>query len=157
VVSFHSSVRPLPKMPVLHEIPKHKHSARLDERSQPPMNVLPRRPADMEEIRRGNLSKLRRHLGYSIPPNLVPPRLDRDGASGALDSNEEDRRDLRTVPMTTVCRSKLTEVIPPILKTANEMDEKTMKRYSRRWLREKKGRRWVEDDYNIIIQRLRAL
>jgi len=141
--------------------PKHKHHAYVDERSSPPTSpatstiseIVPRRITDVEEIRRGNLSKLRRHLGYSIPPDLIPPRLDRNEACSS--SDEEECGDLPTAPMTPSCVSELTAAISPMLEKTE--DEKTIRKYSRRWLREKKGRRWVEDDYNVIIQSLRTL
>ena len=118
---------------------------------------MPRQPTDVEEIRRGNLSKLRRHLGYSVPLDFIIYSLDRDEGSDSSSSDEE-WCDMPTVPMTPQCLSELTEAISPILEnTAEEMDEKMIRRYSRRWLREKKGRRWVEDDYSVIIQSLRAL
>jgi hypothetical protein len=164
----HSSVRPLPKMPnsipVLLENPKHKHPERIDEQSSTPKDpetslispILPRRTTEVEEIRRGNLSKLRRYLGYSVPPDLVPPKLDRE--SDNWSSGEEECHDFPIVPMTPQCLSELTEAISPILeRTTDQKREKMIRTYSRRWLREKKGRRWIEDDYNIIIQSLRAL
>jgi len=115
---------------------------------------MPRQSTDVEEIHRRNLSKLRRHLGHSVPPDFITPRLDRDEVDDSSSSDEE-WCDMPTVPMTPQCLSELTEAISPILeKTA---DEKAIRRYSRRWLREKKGRRWVEDDYSVIIQSLRAL
>lgn len=115
---------------------------------------MPRHSTDVEEIHHRNLSKLRRHLGHSVPPDFITPRLDRDEVDDSSSSDEE-WCDMPKVPMTPQCLSELTEAISPILeKTA---DEKTIRRYSRRWLREKKGRRWVEDDYSVIIQSLRAL
>jgi hypothetical protein len=33
----------------------------------------------------------------------------------------------------------------------------SMKRFSRKWLQERAGRRWVEEDYEKILQALRAL
>jgi len=119
---------------------------------------MPRQPTDVDEIRRGNLSKLRRHLGYSVPLDFIIPSLGRDEGSDSSSSDEEWYDIMPTVPMTPQCLSELTEAISPILEnTTDEMHEKTIRRYSRRWLREKKGRRWVEDDYSVIIQSLRAL
>ncbi|KAH9833875.1 uncharacterized protein C8Q71DRAFT_179459 [Rhodofomes roseus] len=34
---------------------------------------------------------------------------------------------------------------------------KKLKRYSCKWIREKKGRRWVEEDYGTVLQKLRRL
>ena len=164
--SLHRSVRPLPKMPnsvpVLPENPKHKHHVRTEERS-PHTNpatstistIMPQRQrtTDFEQIRHGDLSKPGRHLGYSIPPDVIPPKFDRDEAY--LSSDEEECCDLPTAPMTPECLSELTAAISPMLQKME--DEKMIRRFSRRWLREKKGRRWVEDDYNVIIQSLRTL
>jgi hypothetical protein len=141
--------------------PKHKYHAYVDEQLSPPTSpttstiseIVPQRTTDVEEIRRGNLSKLRRHLGYSIPPDLIPPRLDRNEASSS--SDEEESGDLPTAPMTPSCLSELTAAISPMLDQTE--NEKTIRVYSRRWLREKKGRRWVEDDYDVIVQSLRTL
>jgi hypothetical protein len=57
--------------------------------------------------------------------------------------------------MTASCLSELTAAISPMLEETE--DEKTIREYSRRWLREKEGRRWVEEDYSVVIQSLRAL
>lgn len=169
MVSFCSSVRPLPKVPnsvpVIHEPSRHTHGAHNDEwlpRSASPAtstisSIMPRKLTDVEEIRRRNLSKLRRHLGHSVPLDFVIPSSDRDEESDSSSSDEE-WCDMPTVPITPQCLSELTEAISPILEnTADEMHEETIRRYSQRWLREKKGRRWVEDDYSVIIQTLRAL
>lgn len=151
-------------IPVLLENPEHKHPELFDEQWSTPKDpetsmispILPRRTIEVEEIRHGNLSKLRRYLGYSVPPDLIPPRIDQE--SDNWSSGEEECHGFPTVPMTSQCLSELTEAISPILKRAtDEKREKLIRRYSRRWLREKKGRRWIEDDYNIIIQSLREL
>ncbi|KAH9919715.1 uncharacterized protein B0H18DRAFT_1122357 [Fomitopsis serialis] len=34
---------------------------------------------------------------------------------------------------------------------------KKLKRYSCKWIREKSGRRWVEEDYGTVLQKLRRL
>jgi hypothetical protein len=99
------------------------------------------------------LSKLRRHLGYSVPPDLIPPKLDRDEACPS--SDEEECYDLPTALMSPDCLLELMAAISPMLEKWD--DEKMIRRYSRRWLREKKGRRWVEDDYGVIIQSLRTI
>lgn len=167
MVIFCSSVRPLPKVPNFvpaapHETSRHKHGAHNDERlprqasaaTSTISSIMSRRSTDVEELRRKNMSKLRRHLGHSVPSNFVTPRLDRDEVDDSS-SCDEEWCDMPTVPMTPQCLSELTEAISPILE--GTADEKMIRRYSRRWLREKKGRRWVEDDYSIIIQSLRAL
>jgi hypothetical protein len=148
-------------VPVLHETSRHHNDERLPRPASPTTStissIMPRQPTDVEEIRRGNLSKLRRHLGHSVPLDLIIPSLDRDEGSDSSSSDEE-WCDRSTVSMTMQCLSELTEAISPILEnTADEMHAKTIRRYSRRWLREKNGRRWVEDDYSVIIRSLRAL
>jgi hypothetical protein len=105
------------------------------------MVLISQRPTDVEEIRRGNLTKLRRHLGKSIPPDLIAPRLDRDELSDSSSSDEEQD----VGPITPEYPAN------PIL------EEKATERQSRRWLWEKKGRRWEEDDYGLILRRLREL
>jgi len=159
--------RPLPKKPKslpLLELPR--DSLQTDENSTPltspatsmVSSTFPRRPTDVEEIRRGNLSKLRRHLGNSIPPDLVPPRWDLDEDSASSSSDEEEYSDLPISQITPECVSELTKAISPILgKTGGRRHENIIRRYSRRWLREKKGRRWVEEDYAVILQGLREL
>jgi len=154
----------MPKSSLVLEPPR--GSLRTDEKSTPPTSpatsivsfTVPRRLANVEEIRRGNLSKLRRHLGNSIPPDLVPPRWGLDEESDGSSSDEEKYSDLPISRITSECVSELTRAISPILeKTGGERYENLIKRYSRRWLREKKGRRWVEEDYAVILQGLREL
>jgi hypothetical protein len=108
--------------------------------------VLSQRPTNLEEIRRGNLTKLRRHLGKSIPPDLIAPRLDRDELSDSSSSDEEQD----VGPITPESPSNMSEGNNSILEEATN-------RQSRRWIWEKKGRRWEEDDYRLILQRLREL
>jgi hypothetical protein len=83
------------------------------------------------------LSKLRRHLGTSVSSDLVPPRFDGDEES---DGSSGDHGDLPTVAITGE---------GPLDTTG--MDEEG------RWLRELKGRRWVEENYDAVIQSLREL
>jgi len=153
----------MPKYSLVLEPPR--GSLQTDEKSTPPTSpatsivsfAVPRRPTDVEEeeIRRGNLSKLRRHLGNSIPPDLVPPRWDLDEESNGSSSDEEEYSDLPISRITPECVSELTKAISPILEKTG--GERIIKRYSRKWLREKKGRRWVEEDYAVILQGLREL
>jgi len=84
------------------------------------------------------LSKLRRHLGTSVPSDLVPPKFDGDEAS---DGSSGDQGDFPTVPITA----------------ERVLTEKRSDEYNGGWLREKKGRRWVEEDYEAVIQSLREL
>lgn len=99
--------------------------------------------ANSHEIRRGNLSKLQCHSGKLVPPDLIPPKLDADELS---DSSSMDEK--------RPCHPQLA----PILEnTSDERPKKLVQRYSRRWLREERGRRWVEEDYHLIAQCLREL
>jgi hypothetical protein len=107
-----------------------KHSARVVEGSSPTSPpdavvsfVLPQRPTDIEELHRGNLSKLQYHLGKSIPPDVVPPRRDSDEASGC---DEEERCDLPTDSITPECLAELTEAISPILERRQMMIQPQM-------------------------------
>ncbi|KAI0247051.1 hypothetical protein BJV78DRAFT_1285827 [Lactifluus subvellereus] len=145
----------MPKLsPGLLETPK--HDAPTAERSSPPPAspadsmvsfVLPPCPTSVEEIRRGNLSKLRRHLGRSVPPDLIPPKLelelelDRDEGSDSSSSSSSDEEQDDDGPASTPIR-------PAGL---SQMDERPIKRW------EKKGRRWVAEDYRHVLQCLREL
>jgi hypothetical protein len=94
------------------------------------------------------LSKLRRHLGNSVPSDLVPPRFDGDEASDGSSGDAEVYGDPPTVP---VIPQRLSGLTDPIL------EKRTGEKLIRSWLREKNGRRWVEDNYDTIIQSLREL
>jgi hypothetical protein len=114
----------------------------------PATSFVPQRPTNIEEIRRGNLTKHRRHLGSSVAPDLVVPRVNGDEASGGSRIDTGVYGDLSKAPSTTEHVST---------KEMRRQDENTVKSYSSRWLREKKGRRWVEDNYDNVIQSLREL
>lgn len=88
------------------------------------------------------MSKLRRHLGTEVPSDLVPPKFDGDEAP---DGSSGDQGDLPTVPITAERVSTDTDL------------EKRSDEYSCGWLREKKGKRWVEENYDAVIQSLREL
>jgi hypothetical protein len=89
----------------------------------PASPFVPQRPTDIEEICQGNLSKLRRHLGKSIPSDLIPPRFDGDEVFDGLSGDAEVYSD---VPTTTERLLELTDCI--LEKRTDERDEK-------RWLR----------------------
>jgi hypothetical protein len=108
----------------------------------PATPFVPQQPTNIEEIRRGNLTKLRRHLGSS-----VPPRVDEDEASDGSGIGKV-YGDLSKAPTTTE------RVSTKEKRRKDERDENLVKS---RWLREKKGRRWVEDNYDNIIQSMREL
>ena len=117
-----------------------QHRTRIDEPSPPTSPAspfVPQRPTDIEEIRQGNLYKLRRHLGKSVPSDLTPPRFDGDEV---FDGDAEVDGDVPTT------RERLLEVTDRIVeKRTDERDEK-------RRLREKNGRRWEEENYATVIQ-----
>lgn len=118
----------------------------------------PQQPSSSKEVRCGDLSKLQCHPGKSASTDLVPPKFDAgepfDGSSG----DEKHHRDPPLAPITPECLSEPTVAVSPILeKTTDEGPKKLVKQYSRMWLREEKGRRWVEEDYHTIAQCLREL
>ncbi|KAI0059089.1 hypothetical protein BV25DRAFT_1840565 [Artomyces pyxidatus] len=143
--------------------------------SSPPMSpadslisfMLPQRPTDIKDLRRGNLSKLRRHLGQSVPADLVLPPIetdddeDDDDDNDEYDSSETDSDDshakkrMGMAGLSFATLAELSQAISPLL--PNPPDEASIKRQSRKWLREKKGKRWEEDDYEGILQSLRTL
>lgn len=148
-----SSYRPLPKRPKSPPelLEPWKRSASIDERPSPATPFVPQRPTNIEEIHRGDMSKLQRHLRISIPQDLVAPGVDGDGASEGSTVDAKVYGDLPKAPITT--ERLLTEE-----KRRNyDSDGNLVMSYDCRWLREKKGRRWVEDNYDTIIQSLREL
>jgi hypothetical protein len=113
----------------------------------PTTPFVPQRPTNIEEIRRGNLTKLQRHLGSSVPSDLVAPRVDGDEASeGSRIDAEVPKAGITTRRLSTKEKRR-----------KDEKDENLVKSYSCRWLREEKGRRWVEDNYDNVLQSLREL
>ena len=116
----------------------------------PATPFVPQRPTNIEEIHRGNLSKVQHHLGSSVPPDLVAPRV--DGGEASDDSRiDEVYGDLPKKPITAE------RVSTEEKRGKDEKNENVLRSYSSRWLREKKGRRWVEDNYDAVIQSLREL
>jgi hypothetical protein len=105
----------------------------------------PQRFANSREIRGGNLSC---HPGKCAPPDLIPPKLELSDSSR---SGEKHPCHPPLAPITP----RLPDVVSPILEKTKDEAPKTL--YSRRWLREEKGRRWIEKDYHLIAQCLREL
>ena len=106
-------------------------------------------PTNIEEIRHGDLTNLRRHLGSSVPPDPVVPGVGEASGSSRIDAavhGDNSKAPIATERLSTNEKRR-----------KDERDENVMKSYSCRWLREKKGRRWVEDNYDTIIQSLREL
>jgi hypothetical protein len=114
----------------------------------PTTPFVPQRPTNID---RGNLTKLQRHLGSSVPSDLVAPKVDGDEASDGSRIDAEVYGDLSKAPVTTE------RVLTKEKRRKDEKGENLVKSYSCRWLREKKGRRWVEDNYDNVIQSLREL
>jgi len=94
----------------------------------------PQELANGKEIPRGTLSELQCHPGKCAPPDLIPPKRD---------AGEHPRH----TPFSPILKKKSTD----------EGQKEVVKKSSRKWLREEKGRRWVEEDYHLIAQRLREL
>ncbi|KAJ7747890.1 hypothetical protein DFH07DRAFT_830468 [Mycena maculata] len=115
-------------------------------------------PPSPATARRRRISKLRRHLGESVQLEIF--------------SDTESKGDVLDIcTQTAVAVKKLLE-----LDTADDSDTSSdddayslvfthgqahcavpVKRYSRKWIREKGGQRWVEENYSDIIRDLRAL
>lgn len=114
----------------------------------PATPFVPQHPTNIEEIRRGNMTKVRRHLGSSVPSEVV---ADGNEASDGSRIDAEVYGDHSKAPITTE------RISTEEKKRKDEKDENLVKSYSSRWLREKKGRRWVEDNYDDVIQSLREL
>jgi hypothetical protein len=115
----------------------------------PATSFVPQHPTNMEEIRRGNMTKLRHHLGSLVPSDLVAPRVDGDEGGSRIDAEVYGNHSKAPIP---------TERLSTKEKGGkDEKDANMVKNYSCRWLREKKGRRWAEDNYDTIIQSLREL
>lgn len=117
----------------------------------PATPFVPQRPTNIEEIHRGDMSKIQRHMRISIPQDLVAPRVGGDGASEGSKVDSKVYCDLPKAPITTERLSTEEK------RRKYEKDENPVMSYNCRWLREKKGRRWVEDNYDTIIQSLREL
>jgi hypothetical protein len=92
----------------------------------PTTPFVPQHPANIEEIRRRNLTKLQRHLGTSVPSDLVAPRVDEAPEGSRIDAE---------VPKAGITTKRLST------KEKREKDEKDENMGRCRWLREKKGRR----------------
>ncbi|ESK91665.1 hypothetical protein Moror_10711 [Moniliophthora roreri MCA 2997] len=144
---------------------------------------IPQRPSP-SVARRKRMSKLRRHLGESIMFPLSKERTLRP-LSGSLASNDND--DDYSRESTTILFNKKDDDEDDLdldLAEDEEMstsdDESlvtlddgesdklwvvdgttfraaTLRRYSKKWVREKGGHRWEEEDYTHILRALRSL
>lgn len=165
---MHRSPRPLPKMPRSSPSPHGTPGRGTDMNEQTLPSVClndlagslsaPQQPANSKEIRLENLSKLQCHPERSAPSNLVPPKLDTRVPS---DSSTSDKKHSRDPTLATIIPERLSGVtdaaLPILEKTKEEGSETLVRRYSRRWLREERGKRWVEEDYHLVAQFLREL
>ncbi|KIM92242.1 hypothetical protein PILCRDRAFT_810276 [Piloderma croceum F 1598] len=136
-----------------------------------PLDTEPPSPATMKKKQ---YSKLRRHLGASIPPELVYG--DNGGVAispfvtPVLEMVFEEERDWKTVPELHKeddssdeseseeswedINAEMLKMRPPPPDSAKKCHED--KSYGR-WMREKGGRRWLVSDYEDVIQALRDL
>lgn len=115
----------------------------------PTSSFVPQHSTNIEEIRRGSLTKLQHHLGSSVAPKVNGDEAS-DG-SGPSGINAKVYDDLSKTPMTTE------RVLTNEKRRKDEKGENLVKSYDCRWLREKNGRRWVEDNYDNVMQSLRKL
>ena len=124
--------------------------------------------------KRKRIAKLRRHLGESIPPELV--------FSGSKPTNNNNvKSDQRETIWASDVPGQLHVRIQKVKVIVRDDDDhhhnggggggggsrvvtdetvsrpNGMNRFSRKWLQERAGRRWVENDYQKILQALRAL
>ncbi|KAJ7337358.1 hypothetical protein DFH08DRAFT_876593 [Mycena albidolilacea] len=121
-------------------------------------------PASPITAQRKRMSKLRRHLGESVQLELFPEVKDGDDVF----------REAYISSQTVVAVKKLLDLDGDDSDTSSEDDSDDdgyalvfahghtrrvipVKRHSRKWVREKGGDRWVEENYSNILRDLRAL
>ena len=116
---------------------------------------IPQRPSPVT-TKRKRIAKLRRHLGESIPPELVFRK-----ANVGPERVETISRQLhvRIQNVKTVVRDDESAhgVDRSWVTDEAAFHPNAIRRFSRKWLQERGGRRWVEEDYEKILQALRAL
>ncbi|KZT21722.1 hypothetical protein NEOLEDRAFT_1139135 [Neolentinus lepideus HHB14362 ss-1] len=94
-----------------------------------------------EETKNKNFLKLRRFLGESLPADMV---LRPNSRASSMTSSSSDGSDQL--------------VAAPDQRLVSPRDVASFgKRISRKWVREKGGHRWVEDDYQDVLSALRKL
>lgn len=154
---MHSSPRPLPKMPrsspIQHRTTERNTYRPLLPASQDdlarPLPVL-QQPVNSKEILHGDLSEPQHHPEKSAPSDMVPPELDAGGLSNNLSRDEKHPR--------PEYLWEVKDTVSPVLEKSEEEGSETLvRRYSRRCLREEKGRRWIEEDYRLVAEFLRKL
>ncbi|KAF8208221.1 hypothetical protein K438DRAFT_1813623 [Mycena galopus ATCC 62051] len=134
---------------------------RAAEPSSPPTPSMPE-PLTPSTAHRKRMSKLRRHLGESVQLELFP-----DAGHG-----DNVFREANFYSQTVIAVKKLLDLDGDDSSTSSEDEEDTyslvfthgqthravpVKRHSRKWIREKGGDRWVEENYSNILRDLRAL
>ncbi|KAJ7178023.1 hypothetical protein C8R46DRAFT_668485 [Mycena filopes] len=124
----------------------------------PPCPSIPQPPSPATAHQR-RMSKLRRHLGESVELDLFLDPADR-------------KRKSDIYAQTIVAVKKLLDLDANDSDSSSEEDEEEyslvfnlgharravpVKRYSRKWIREQGGERWVEENYSDLLRDLRAL
>ncbi|KAK7019827.1 hypothetical protein R3P38DRAFT_1224005 [Favolaschia claudopus] len=128
--------------------------------SPPPTPAMPEPPTPTT-ARRKRMSKLRRHLGESVQLELLPDpgnMAEKENLHsqtifavkklldlGEDDTDDESSTDDEDDRYSLVFSHGHTHHVVPV------------KRYSRKWVRERGGDRWVEENYSNILRELRAL
>ncbi|KAJ7253057.1 hypothetical protein B0H12DRAFT_1233764 [Mycena haematopus] len=151
---------PSPSIPELSSDALHPRTA--DPTPSSPSPSIPEPPSPSTAHRK-RLSKLRRHLGESVPLELLPVAGRADRAS----------REKHVYSQTVIAVKKLLDLDGDDSDTTSEDEEDRyslvfthgqthrtipVKRYSRKWVRENSGGdRWVEENYSNILRELRAL
>ncbi|KAJ7756934.1 hypothetical protein B0H16DRAFT_1537458 [Mycena metata] len=130
----------------------------------PPPSPCPSipQPPTPTTARRRRMSKLRRHLGESVELDLSP---DSDKTS---DGDQETSAFAQTI----VAVKKLLDLDANDSDPSSDEDEDEyslvfvlgqaqrvvpVKRYSRKWIRERGSKRWIEENYSDLLRDLRAL
>ncbi|KAJ6591038.1 hypothetical protein DFH09DRAFT_1138389 [Mycena vulgaris] len=131
--------------------------------SPPPTPSIPEPPSPATAQRK-RMSKLRRHLGESVQLDLFPDPGENANIFGEV-------KGIDVYSQTVVAVKKLLELDSGDDTGSEDDDEEyslvltheqahrtiPVKRYSRKWIREKGGERWVEENYLDILRDLRAL
>ncbi|KAJ7133156.1 hypothetical protein C8R44DRAFT_730351 [Mycena epipterygia] len=132
----------------------------------PPTHVVWEAPCSENTARQMRRSKLSRHLDFSVQLGLSLDRRDKgDSPDDILESDLPSQ--------TLVAGGKLSELndddfdastadddgdgYSVVLRQGQTVGTIQMNRYSRKWIREKGGERWVEDNRADILRRLREL
>ncbi|KAJ7130234.1 hypothetical protein C8R44DRAFT_775152 [Mycena epipterygia] len=144
--------------------------------STPPLPSPPPRASPITEppspntARQRRMSRLRRHLDESVQLELLPDRVDKGTVFGDMHAAVDIYSDIYS--QTVVAVRKLLELDADDEDTSSDDDDDEyslvlthgqanrtipVKRHSRKWIREKGGERFVEENYGNILRDLRAL